>query len=180
MAKKGEGKNVARLDRIRELYASGMCSREVAQALGDTTAKVIQRIAAKHGIPRPKRGGAVREWNGSWKGGARVNKDGYRELLVLDHPFAKGRMKRGILRREGYVLEHRLVMEHTLGRFLLPTEVVHHRDRNKLNNHPDNLELFSTNAEHLKVELTGKCPAWTAQGKEALLLSAARRCKASR
>lgn len=168
MAQKGRGKNADRADLIRAMYADGKCSREIAEALGDTSAKSIQCFAARNGISRPKRGGATREWNGSWKGGARINKDGYRELLVLDHPFARSRWKRGVFRREGYVLEHRLVMEHILGRFLLPTEVVHHKDKNKLNNSPDNLELFSTNAEHLRVELTGHCPAWTEQGKEAL------------
>lgn len=168
MAIKGSGKNMARMEQIRSLYATGKCSREIAEILGNTTAKAVQSFAVRNGISHPKRGGAIREWNGSWKGGERITKDGYRELLVLDHPFAKSRKKRGILRREGYVLEHRLVMEHILGRYLLPTEVVHHKDRNKLNNSPDNLELFSSNAEHLHVELSGKCPAWTPQGKESL------------
>lgn len=180
MAKKGEGKNSSRIELIRALYASGKCSREIANILGDTTAKSVQSFAARNGIPRPKRGGAVREWNGSWKGGERLTKDGYRELLVLDHPFAKGRRKRGVLRREGYMLEHRLVMEHLLGRYLLPTEVVHHIDKNRLNNSPDNLELFSSNAEHLRVELSGKCPKWTEQGKEAMQRALERRRKAGR
>lgn len=40
-----------------------------------------------------------------------------------------------------YVLEHRLVVAHRIGRALLSTETVHHRDGNGLNNHTDNLEL---------------------------------------
>lgn len=40
------------------------------------------------------------------------------------------------------VLQHRLVMERLLGRPLHPEETVHHRDGDRLNNHPDNLELW--------------------------------------
>jgi len=39
------------------------------------------------------------------------------------------------------IREHRLVMELALGRRLLPSEIVHHKDDNKLNNDLDNLEI---------------------------------------
>ena len=39
------------------------------------------------------------------------------------------------------VLQSRLVMEDVLGRYLSGTEVVHHKDRNLLNNDPSNLEV---------------------------------------
>lgn len=40
--------------------------------------------------------------------------------------------------------QHRLVMETMIGRSLKSHETVHHRDGNKLNNHPSNLELWSS------------------------------------
>ena len=43
----------------------------------------------------------------------------------------------------GTMLAHRYVMEQILGRRLLAREVVHHKDGNKRNNHPGNLELTS-------------------------------------
>lgn len=46
------------------------------------------------------------------------------------------------------VHEHRLVAEKKIGRKLKPGEVVHHIDRNKRNNAPDNLMIFSSQAEH--------------------------------
>lgn len=70
----------------------------------------------------------------NWKGGIRVDQ-GYVYIYRPDHPKSKS---------NGYVREHTIVMEEKLGRYLLPTENVHHKDGNKMNNKPDNLELWST------------------------------------
>lgn len=43
---------------------------------------------------------------------------------------------------------HRIVAEEMLGRPLKPGEVVHHIDRNKRNNSPENLMVFASQAEH--------------------------------
>lgn len=62
-----------------------------------------------------------------------TNRRGYRLAYAPDHPMAM---------RNGHVLEHRLVMAEALGRVLLPTETVHHKNGDKLNNRLTNLELW--------------------------------------
>ena len=51
---------------------------------------------------------------------------------------------------KGFVLEHRLVVEKKLGRYLKKEEVVHHINENKQDNRIENLMLFKNNKEHMK------------------------------
>ena len=73
------------------------------------------------------------ERNGNWKGGRHKNSFGYIIVLKPEHPHAKKR----------YVLEHRLIVENMLKRYLQPWEQVHHRNGTKDDNRPENLELWS-------------------------------------
>lgn len=68
-----------------------------------------------------------------------VNDRGYAFLKSPEHPDANSR---------GYVREHRYVMAWHLGRALDKTEVVHHVDGNRLNNHISNLFLLKSDKEH--------------------------------
>lgn len=47
-------------------------------------------------------------------------------------------------------LIHRYVVEKKIGRKLRKEEIVHHKNRNKLDNSPDNLEVFANQEEHEK------------------------------
>lgn len=48
--------------------------------------------------------------------------------------------------------EHRVVVEKILGRPLKPWEIVHHKDGDKTNNDPENLEVM-TRSEHIREHL---------------------------
>ena len=88
-------------------------------------------------VARP---GQTRAGNPNWRGGRVIASNGYVLIKVgFDHHLADVR---------GYAYEHRLVAEQKLGRRLEPGELVHHKDENKQNNHPDNLEVVASNAEH--------------------------------
>lgn len=66
-----------------------------------------------------------------------VSKDGY--VMTRNYPNPH-KTKSGIVPRS----VHRVVMEHMLGRELLPTETVHHINGIRTDNRPANLELWST------------------------------------
>lgn len=72
--------------------------------------------------------------NGRWKGGRLRTSAGYVRVWRPGHPRANA---------IGYVLEHLLVMEETLGRAVSKDEEVHHKNGIRDDNRPENLELWT-------------------------------------
>ena len=79
--------------------------------------------------------------NPNWKGGRTKTPEGYIQIRVHNHPHAT---------TNGYVMEHRLVMEKYLERYLSPLEVVHHCNGVKDDNRIENLMLFNSGIDHTK------------------------------
>lgn len=80
------------------------------------------------------RTGESKDYGGRKRPDVYINNRGYVKILCPDHPAAP---------RDGYIYEHRLVMEEKLGRYLTSKENVHHLNGIKSDNHPDNLELWA-------------------------------------
>jgi hypothetical protein len=74
--------------------------------------------------------------NPNWKGGKHVGTNGY---IIISNFDGTGKK----------MYEHRYVMMKFIGRRLKRDENVHHKDRNKLNNSIENLEIISP-SEHGK------------------------------
>ena len=144
------------VEQIRSWISAGKTHAWIGEQLGRNP-KLIYKVCKKHRIECQRRGPRSGPGHPDWKGGVHVNTQGYRMIYTPGHPHAKKPVP--------YVFEHRLVMEKKLGRYLLPGEVVHHKNGVNDDNRIENLELFSNNGDHLRHELTGKCPRWSEDGK---------------
>lgn len=143
---RGPGIRIPR-DEIVRLLEAGKTQQQVAEALG-CARSTVERAMRKMGLKGARTGPRAASGHHAWKGGRKWDQKGYVDVYVPLHPLAK--------RPSGYVFEHRLVMEAVLGRYLLESEVVDHRDNHPIHNWPDNLRLFDTNADHLRETLTGR------------------------
>ena len=103
--------------------------------------KISKAHKGKHLSEETKRKMSKRMKNNSYafKTGRTKDTAGYILILKPQHPFCHS---------DGYVFEHRLVMEKHLERYLKLKEEVHHSNEIKGDNRIENLKLFASRSKH--------------------------------
>jgi len=139
----------------------GCSLKEMAAAVGTKGAEV-KKFLKRNGVTKEFPKATYGEKHYAWKGRI-VDKDGYVLIHHKNHPNAR--------KHTPYIFEHRLAMEEALGRVLLPDEVIHHLNGVKDDNRIDNLQLFASNGKHLAIDLAGRCPKWSEEGKERIRIA---------
>lgn len=141
-----ERRRLLSADALAAALREDKTQKEIANQF-DVSLSCVERSCARFGLKGARTGPRHGSEHPSWRGGRHLDKHGYALVFVPLHPHC---------RASHYLAEHRLVMEVVLGRYLLPTEVVDHRDDHPRHNWPDNLRLFESNASHLRATLTGR------------------------
>lgn len=98
--------------------------------------------------------------NPAWKGGVMLvsSKGNYQRGVYVRCPPEFSAMGR----RDGWILEHRLMVAQAIGRMLTTAESVHHVNHDPRDNRLANLMLFTNNSDHKRYERHGSpLPIWS-------------------
>lgn len=135
-------------DWLRKKYIDEQMSiKDIAKLSGSTPGNVREHLIQKgievrtsaEGLSIKYPDGRFGEDASNWRGGRRfTGEKGYVHIFYPEHPNAT---------KAGYMMEHRLVMEKQLGRYLEADEDVHHINENVKDNRPENLMVVSR-SEH--------------------------------
>lgn len=138
-AKKIKGPRLYNKEELRRLYwEEGKNTWKIAAILGKRP-HAIWDACQRWGIPTNRKR-AIKPYH---------TKEGY---LMIYRPDALSAQK------EGYIPEHRFVMQEHLGRVLLPSEQVHHINGIRDDNRIENLRLVSRADHETYTTLCGDCP----------------------
>jgi hypothetical protein len=118
------------IETIRNMAATGMSTKDAERVIG-INANYITRIAKRNGF----------KFTDPYHPGYSTKNRGYIMKYAYRHPFKNS---------GNCVMEHRLVVEKHLGRYLTKDEVVHHINRIVNDNRIENLVVMSK-ADHVSL-----------------------------
>ena len=120
---------------VVSLYDAGFSQELIAAEVG-TSQSLVSRVLRENGRVSDR----SHERHASWNGGTFLTGSGYvMQWVASDDALASMR------HRNGYVLEHRLVMARALGRPLTAAETVHHINGDRTDNRIENLRVLCPN-----------------------------------
>lgn len=129
-------------------------TRSQSEAMKGKKLSIEQRMAIgrkskgrKHSPETRKKMSEAKKIHG--QGHKKQRRDGYVYVYFPEHPKST---------KDGYIMEHILVIEKSIGRHLEPNECVHHINENKKDNRVENLKLM-TKSEHMRYHTTKRWQA---------------------
>ncbi len=147
MVPQGPGKSVDKEALRRLIEQDRKTQAEAAEILG-CSVSLVERASSLMGLQTSRTGPrSGQDHHQRWSGGRCLDKHGYVLVYAPLHPLASN---------TGYLREHRAVCEVVLGRYLKRHEVVDHIDSHPQHNWPENLRVYSSNADHLRATLTDR------------------------
>lgn len=138
LRKKGEACPIKNCQ--RKVATLGLCNPHYQRLKKNGDLQIDRPVNCKSGAFNPK-----------WRGGEIKIHDNRTLIYVPDHPYPSHSGGK-------HVLRYRLVMEKHLGRYLLPHEVVHHKNGDCTDDRIENLELLNQ-AEHARIHSC--CNQWS-------------------
>lgn len=142
----GEALGISSACVCRHLHRRGTPIKEKPDVKRIVTPETRKRIGEKHrgkvlSEETRRKISAARTLHGI--GHLKTRSDGYIYVYYPDHPCASA---------DGYIMQHRFIMEQHIGRYLEKNEVVHHINHKRDDNRIENLQLM-TFEEHASLHM---------------------------
>jgi|688.fasta_scaffold404328_2 hypothetical protein len=131
----------------RKVANRGLCGPHYQRLKNNGNLQADRPINCKTGSYNPK-----------WKGGEIKIHDNRTLIYTPNHPYPSHS-------GGSHVLRYRLVMENHLGRYLLPNEIIHHKNGDCTGDSIENLEVM-TQSQHATLHKT--CGQWSRKHKNCI------------